>query len=70
MMQFREFKVSHPSVGGYFDFVIPSAFFLAREPALSGAEGNLLFHWSPMKSAVKTAHCPVHLYLFCHSASC
>jgi hypothetical protein len=27
----------------YLDFVIPSAFFLAREPALSGAEGNLLF---------------------------
>jgi hypothetical protein len=28
---------------GLFDFVIPSAFFLAREPALSRAEGNLPF---------------------------
>jgi len=30
------------SVLGHFGFVIPSAFFLARAPALSGAEGNLL----------------------------
>jgi hypothetical protein len=35
--------ILRPSVVGYFDFVIPSAFSLARGPALRGAEGNLLF---------------------------
>jgi hypothetical protein len=44
-------------------FVIPSAFFLAREPALSGAEGNLLFQWRITQAAAKVAYYPEpHLF--------
>jgi hypothetical protein len=45
--------------------VVPSAFFLVRGPALSGAEGNLLFRRWITKTALKVAHCLPRLLISC-----